>query len=156
MTYKIYMDICCLNRPFDNPTQERIRLEADAVLLIVQRCQNGKWSLVNSNALEFELEKTPSREKAEQVAALLALAQNKVITNETIENRAEALIGYGFKLYDALHVAFAEAANADVLLTTDDRFLRKALKFQDSLTVAVANPVTWLMNIIQSQEGENR
>ncbi|NCQ94607.1 MAG: type II toxin-antitoxin system VapC family toxin [Microcystis aeruginosa W11-06] len=32
----------------------------------------------------------------------------------------------GFKFYDALHLAFAEAGGADVLLTTDDRLLRKA------------------------------
>ncbi|NCQ83408.1 MAG: type II toxin-antitoxin system VapC family toxin [Microcystis aeruginosa W13-18] len=28
--------------------------------------------------------------------------------------------------FDALHLAFAEAGGADVLLTTDDRLLRKA------------------------------
>ena len=29
----IYLDVCCLNRPFDDQTQERIRLESEAVLL---------------------------------------------------------------------------------------------------------------------------
>jgi hypothetical protein len=30
---RIYLDACCLNRPFDDQTQERIRLESEAVLL---------------------------------------------------------------------------------------------------------------------------
>jgi hypothetical protein len=33
------MDVCCLNRPFDAQTQERIRLESEAVLLILERCE---------------------------------------------------------------------------------------------------------------------
>ncbi len=32
---QIYLDVCCLNRPFDDQRQDRIRLEADAVLLIL-------------------------------------------------------------------------------------------------------------------------
>lgn len=34
----------------------------------------------------------------------------------------------------------------DVLLTTDDRLLKKALKYQDFLKVKLDNPVIWLMN----------
>lgn len=147
MTYRIYMDVCCLNRPFDTLEQERVRLEAEAILSIVRRCQNGEWSLINSDAIEFELEKMLNPEKAEQVASLVAIAQTKIISNQAIEKRAEVLISLGFKLYDALHVAFSEAASADVLLTTDDRLLNKALKLTSVLNVDVANPVTWLMTI---------
>jgi predicted nucleic acid-binding protein len=153
--YKVYLDTCCLNRPFDAPEQERVLLEAEAILAIVQRCQNGKWSLVNSDALEFELEKISNSERAEQVTALLALAQTNLISSEAIENRAEVLINIGFKLYDALHIAFAEAAEADVMLTTDDRLLRRAFRFKSDLSVIVANPVTWLMDIVQTEQGEN-
>jgi hypothetical protein len=40
---KIYLDVCCLNRPFDDQGQERIRLEAEAVLLIIARMESGQW-----------------------------------------------------------------------------------------------------------------
>lgn len=33
---KIYLNVCCLNRPFDDQTQTRIHLEAEAVLSIIQ------------------------------------------------------------------------------------------------------------------------
>jgi hypothetical protein len=71
--YRVYLDTCCLNRPFDSPSQARVLLEADAILAIVQRCQNDEWSIVSSDALEFELEKIPDPGQAEQVASLLAL-----------------------------------------------------------------------------------
>jgi len=155
MNYRIYMDICCLNRPFDDLEQERTRLEAEAILWILQQCQNSEWSLVNSDALEFELEKTPNRDKAEQVASLLALAQTRFNSTTAVETRAEALISIGFKFYDALHIAFAEAANVDVMLTTDDRLLRRALKYKSNLRVTVVNPVTWFMNITQPETEED-
>ncbi|WP_420642969.1 hypothetical protein [Candidatus Leptofilum sp.] len=28
---KIYLDVCCLNRPFDDQTQDRMRLETEAI-----------------------------------------------------------------------------------------------------------------------------
>jgi len=50
----------------------------------------------------------------------------------------------GFGAVDALHLACAEKAKADVLLTTDDLLLRKSGKYSAMLTVRVANPLTWL------------
>ena len=60
----------------------------------------------------------------------------------------------GFKFYDALHLAFAEAGGADVFLTTDDRLLRKAQQYRDSINVTVENPVIWLMATLQEDGNE--
>ena len=61
----------------------------------------------------------------------------------------------GFKFYDALHIALAEAANVNVMLTTDDRLLRRALRYKDELRLTVENPVTWFMNVTQPETGED-
>jgi hypothetical protein len=34
---RIYLDVCCLNRPFDDQRQDRIRLEAEAIERILDR-----------------------------------------------------------------------------------------------------------------------
>ncbi|MCZ8250267.1 MULTISPECIES: hypothetical protein [unclassified Microcystis] len=60
----------------------------------------------------------------------------------------------GFKFYDALHLAFAEAGGADIFLTTDDRLLRKAQQYRDSINVTVENPVIWLMATLQEDGNE--
>ena len=45
------------------------------------------------------------------------------------------------KRLDALHLATAEALNVDVLLTTDDQLLRRAVQHSTHLTISVLNPV---------------
>jgi hypothetical protein len=45
----------------------------------------------------------------------------------------------------SLHIACAEGRACDVLLTTDDRLLKKAIRYRSRLRVRVENPVNWLM-----------
>lgn len=52
---KIYLDVCCLNRPFDDQTQERIRLEAEAVILVLARFKSGVWEWVSSEVVDYEI-----------------------------------------------------------------------------------------------------
>jgi len=63
INYKIYLDVCCLNRPFDDWTQERIRLEGEAILSIMERIRAKKWQLVTSEAITVELGKMRNLEK---------------------------------------------------------------------------------------------
>jgi hypothetical protein len=63
MEFLIYLDVCCLNRPFDNQTQERIRLETDAILYILAKFQNGEWQLLGSEAFDDELGNTRDRDE---------------------------------------------------------------------------------------------
>ena len=51
---KIYLDVSCLNRPFDDQAQVRIRLEAEAVLLILERFDDGAWEQVSSDMAAIE------------------------------------------------------------------------------------------------------
>jgi predicted nucleic acid-binding protein len=145
----IYADVCCLNRPLDDLQQSRIRLEAEAMISILQKCREEKWILLNSDAIEFEINRNPDSFKKEQLESILSVATHLLLSSETIELRATALMELGFKFYDALHLAFAEAGGADVFLTTDDRLLRKAQQYKNSITLTVENPVIWLMATLQ-------
>jgi predicted nucleic acid-binding protein len=141
------MDVCCLNRPFDDWTQSRIRLEAEAVLAIALRCQNQEWQLISSTALEAEIAKTPDLARRQRVRDSLIVANTIIPVTEQILQRAKDIVPLGFKSFDALHVACAESGQADVLLTTDDRLLRNAQRHPSSLNVRVENPVIWLMEL---------
>lgn len=48
---RIYLDVCCINRPFDDQTEERIRMESEAVLAILTRSLS-EWTLIGSEAIE--------------------------------------------------------------------------------------------------------
>jgi len=153
--YRLYLDVCCLNRPFDNWQQERIRLEGEAILTIIDRFRLQQWQLISSEAVEVELEKLKDLDKREKVLSLLQFTAIQVNLNQEINDRSQELENLGFGLYDSFHLACAEVAEADVLLTTDDRFFKRAVSYQSHLNVVVDNPVTWLMKVFQ-QKGETQ
>ena len=150
--YKIYLDVCCLNRPFDDQTQPRIRLESEAIMTIINQCQSGNWKMINSSAIIAELNQTPNIERLQNIKKLLAVAKIKVKTSLFIEERASEFQEMGFSSYDATHIASAERSQADVFLTTDDRLLKKARKNSQSITVNIDNPVQWLAEITQMED----
>lgn len=78
------MDVCCFNRPFDDWSQLRIRLEAEAILTIINYFQTEEWLLIGSIVLDSEIEQTPDLEKKQQVKDLLTLAKTKISLTEVI------------------------------------------------------------------------
>ncbi|CAG1022686.1 Antitoxin YefM [Methylococcales bacterium] len=46
---KIYLDACCLNRPYDDQTQDRIHLESEAILTIFKHIEAGDWEWIVSS-----------------------------------------------------------------------------------------------------------
>ena len=148
---KIYLDVCCLCRPFDDQTQDRIRLESNAILAIIENCKNGKWDLIGSNIIDFEISKIPDEDKKEKVNILLSIVNSKIKVNAAIEKRSIELEKLNFYSYDALHIACAEYINADILLTTDDYLLKKAKQNISAVKVKIENPVIWLMEIIKNE-----
>ncbi|MBW4606048.1 MAG: PIN domain-containing protein [Hassallia sp. WJT32-NPBG1] len=147
MEFLIYLDVCCLNRPFDDQTEERIRLEAEAVMLILNRCQNTQWQILGSEVIDDELEQTPAGERKRQMMLWASLAITRISITEQVKSRGRQLAGLGFKAYDASHIACAEVANADVFLTTDDRMLRLAARHSGMLQVRVENPLRWVQEV---------
>ncbi|UUX92296.1 hypothetical protein [Methanoplanus endosymbiosus] len=51
---KIYLDVCCLCRPFDDQTSYRISMEAEAVTAILNRCM-ADWKLIGSEVIDYEI-----------------------------------------------------------------------------------------------------
>jgi hypothetical protein len=147
---RIYLDACCLNRPFDDQTQARIRLEAEAVLMILTRCQAGDWEWLGSEALDWEIGQTPDPERLRRVGLLAAHAHHSVSIGPSEVERAQEFETWGIAAYDALHLACAESGGADVLLTTDDELLRRSAARASELHVRVANPLTWLREVSET------
>ncbi len=144
---KIYLNVSCLNRPFDDQEQPRIRLEAAAVGMILERVDEGRWLHVSSEMAQIEIEANPDPKRRARVHLLLPEAGNIVKLTPAIFARAAALEPLGFKPAEALHVAAAEGAAADVLLSCDDRFCRAGRRHAKRLRVSIENPMTWLNEV---------
>ncbi len=145
---KIYMDVCCLNRPLDDQSQTRIHIESEAVLRVLKICQSGDWELVGSEVVDLEIKKTPDESRKRIVSFLASLAVRKQEINEDVIERAKKIEQEGLKAFDALHLACTEDVSADVLLTTDDKFLNLSKKCGTLINVEVRNPVNWIMEVL--------
>ena len=146
---KIYLDNCCLNRPFDDLSQERVYFETEAILTIISRCKKGEWELMASSVLEYEVSKIPDSERLENVRKLFAVAKTNIDLTDEMESRAISFMEHGIKSFDSLHLAVAEIGGADVFLSTDDNLLRTAGKLE--LKIRIANPISWLMEVINNE-----
>lgn len=145
---KIYFDTCCLNRPFDDQTQERIRLESEAILAILSRIEKGEWEWIGSDALIDEVEQTPDTQKLSRTKLLSGFIQKSVEIGDKEEKRAKELQREGFEVFDSLHIACAESVKADVFLSTDDRLLKLAKRVSKRLHIRVENPLVWVEEMI--------
>jgi hypothetical protein len=131
---KIYLDNCCFNRPYDDQSHIRIRLEAEAKFRIQEEVRAGIYELVWSYILDYENSKNPFRERREQISKWAKYAQEDKVENKEILDLAQTIQGCGMKKIDSLHIACAINAGADYFLTTDDLILKKS-KYIESIKV---------------------
>ena len=146
---KIYMDNCCYYRPFDDQAQDRIRLETDAIVTIVARCEAGDLELIGSDILKYEMSKVSDFDKYKNAATVYKAAKSSVPFSTGIQRRANHLQRYGIKSMDALHLASAESGGAEVYLTTDDNLIKWAKSSDTKLNVI--NPVRWIMEVMENE-----
>lgn len=106
----LYLDVCCFNRPYDDQTQERVRLEAEAIQIILRRVDVGDWSLTSSEAVTLEIDQTRDPERRTRLRVMLRRAHRQVALDVEHIRRAEQLERLGFDFTDALHVACARAS----------------------------------------------
>lgn len=118
--------MCSIQRPLDTKSHVRIAVEAEAILGLLSLSESGQLDLVASDALMFEAEQNPHAVRQRYAFEVMGEAKIFVRTNEQLEERARILVASGLKTLDALHLASAEAGQADFFCTCDDRFLKRA------------------------------
>lgn len=125
MTMRIYLDLCCFNRPYDDQLQTRIRLETEAKFALQQKIRDGECELVWSAIMDYENAKSPFPEHRDAIGNWRKLASLHALIDAEILSQARQFMGLGIREYDALHVASAVYSQADIFVSTDDRLLKK-------------------------------
>lgn len=143
---RIYFDNCCLNRPYDDLKDKAVRMECEAILSIIDYCGSGEWSYFSSDVLLDEILAMVDYEKQEKVLLLYHSAGEHIAFTEGIYMRAKELEKQNIKSYDALHIASAETAMADVFLTTDRKLINAAQRI--NLGIPIMNPLLWLTEVL--------
>jgi predicted nucleic acid-binding protein len=143
---KIYLDCCCLQRPFDDKSQPRIAVEAEAILAVLALCESGHLKLLSSDALLFEIKQIPDQIRKENTLEILMLAEKTLELTAEIETLARNIQDHGIKPLDALHLAFASFSGIDYFCTCDDKFIKKARQLEN-LNTKVAYPTELVMEL---------
>jgi len=133
---KLYLDMCCLKRPFDDQTQPRIRIETEAVLGLLAESAS-RLTLVRSVAHDLENDQNPLAWRAERVRAWLAERPVLEPQGEALQRRTAELMASGVRGFDALHLACGELAGVEVFVTCDDRLVATAQRLGASIKVRV-------------------
>src|SRR5262245_31464521 len=141
---KVYLDASALNRPFDDQSLSRNRLETEAVIVLLGHIEEGVVKMISSSALVYENLKSPLVYRREYLATYLDMASVFVTADEALGERAREIVQQGIAPLDALHLASAERAGADWFLTCDDRMLRRVRRGKLSVGVKVSTPVEFV------------
>ncbi len=122
---RVYSDNSVLNRPFDDQSISKIRLETIATFFIFELIEKKKVKLVSSSVIDYENSKNPFFERKIWVSVYLSKATSYQKLNPKIKERAKEIKGLGISPIDCLHLASAEVAKVDYFLTCDYDIIRK-------------------------------
>jgi len=127
------LDNSFLNRFFDDPALGANNLEREILLRILDQTRNKTIQLVNSSVIEFENAHNPFPQRKQFVEQVMKSAPVFQSYTDAAGQRANELVDVcKLSLYDARHIAVAEAAQVDFFLTCDYALVKK---YQGTLNV---------------------
>ena len=139
---RIYLDICCYNRKFDNSTDKIISREAKSVFKIQTEIVRKNIELVTSFMLHYENYRKKNSRQRDSVDLFIKTYRTAYVGVECAEQLkilADEIIADGIKQKDAYHIACAIFADCDYFLTVDKRLLNFT-----SDKIKILNPVNFL------------
>ena len=137
--FKIYMDNCCYNRPFDDQSQIRINIETSAKLFIQKLIVDRKIDMVWSYILFVENYDNPFMVRREAIFDFARNATDVITASTKIVGKAKEIQKKGIKEKDSLHLACAIYGECKYFITTDDRILR----YKDEM-IDIVDPIQFI------------
>lgn len=145
---KIYLDCCCFNRPYDALSHLTVSLEAQAKLHIQNEIKQGKYELVTSDMLNYEVGSCPIVSRRNTILSYMEENASVHVGSESgqrVEKIASEIMQTGIKYKDACHIASAILAGCSYFISTDKRLLR-----YHSDTIKLLNPIEFVAEMEES------
>ena len=124
---RVYLDMCCYNRPYDDQSQIKVSLETQAKLHIQDQIQKEQLELVASYMLRYECGQNPYEMRRRAIMQFVDTHTAAYVGLERkgeIESMAAEIMNTGVKFKDACHVASAIYAKCKYFISTDKRLLK--------------------------------
>ena len=142
---RIYLDMCCYNRPYDDQTQMKIAMEAQAKLYIQDMIRAKKLELISSYILRYECGNNPFPMRKDAILDFIDKNAFGYVGDErktVVEEKAAEIMKTGIKFKDACHVASAIYAGCDYFVSTDKRLLKYRSK-----EIKMVTPIEFIVEI---------
>ncbi len=139
---RIYFDINIYNRPFDDQSQVRIRLETIAIFSILQKIKNKELTLLWSFMIDYENSLNPYEDVRQEIEMAASLAGESVTPDESVLTAAKEFESKGIKPRDSMHLACALKGKAEYFLTCDDKLIRRATTLD--INIKIINPLRFI------------
>ncbi len=110
--------------------------------LVLTLIESGEAKLIRSPVHDLENSRNPFSLRRQWVQKCLLIAAETISLGETIKTRALVLEKNGGQVLNALHLAAAEAAGADRVLTCVDHLMRRY-----SGKMVVQSPLIFITNL---------
>ena len=136
---KIYLDNSVLNRPFDNQSIPKIRLETIALFYILELIEKKKVKLVNSSIIEYENSKNPFIERKLWIEKIFSKATIYQKITPEIKKLAKEIEKQRISPLDSLHLSSAIASKVDYFITCDYTLVKR---YKNKLQVI--NPIDFI------------
>ena len=136
---KTYLDNCCYNRPFDDQSQMKIRLETEAKLYIQAGIRERKYSLAWSYMLDYENNDNPYEEKRNAVLPWKEIAGDYCPSSDDVFSLGCEIMRQGIKSKDALHIACAMKCGCEYFITSDNKLTNKTI-----VNIRIVNPIDFI------------
>lgn len=137
---RLYLDLCAIQRPLDDQSQLRIRLESEAILGVLAAVMAGRISLICSDVHFVETRRNPHPNRRDFALEVLALSADVLPVSEEVAKPARPFVARGIDAADALHLAVAVEADAEYFCTTDDILIRRSARVETG-NVSVVTPL---------------
>jgi predicted nucleic acid-binding protein len=136
---KIYLDVCCFNRLYDDQSYLTTKLESEAKLFVQNEIKQGTFELVWSFMMDYENNANPYEERKIAIAEWKSIAVNYIQPHIEIRDAGTQLMSAGLKRKDALHMACAIHGQCEYFLTTDKGILNKKID-----GIEILNPIAFI------------
>jgi len=139
---KIYLDICCFNRPFDDQESLIVYMETEAKLHVQELIRKDELQLCWSFVMDYENNANPFEEVRNRINEWRYIAGDDCELSDEITTKAAELMSLGLRQMDASHFACAICLNAKYFLTTDKKILNKSIS-----EIQVINPIDFVRRL---------
>ena len=139
---RIYLDMCCYSRQFDENISEGNFIEFKSVIWLRKKIIQKKFELVTSFMLHYENYQKKNKKQLERIDFFIKTQRKIYVGIDSVESLkifADDFVSQGIKIKDAYHLASAIFANCDYFLTFD----KKLLKFTTN-KIKILNPVDFM------------